>query len=457
MYRSMAEEREKANNDPGPKVVAVEMGYGHLRAAHNVAEFFGTEVIRMDVPPVAGPAEAALWRTVLRFYTAVSQACDSPVAGWTARAVLEQITGIPPLPQNGRFESPNLLAHLADRLTINLLGRGLRAKASKGRSCFVATYPVAAMAAQRIPGARVFCLATDTDLNRAWVPAKPAEARIDYLAPVSRVVDRLRSFGVPEERIHLTGFPLPVPLVSRASASLARRLHQLDPGHASFDGADAGVAELARDYAPAPGIPISMTFAVGGAGGQTHYVGTILRSIRGRILRGEIQINLVAGMRADVARIFAGMLQAEGLPISQGGVKILFVREPREYFRQFEDCLADTDILWTKPSELVFYAALGLPILLAPPVGGQERANREWLLRHGAGIDMGEASLLDENLQKWLAEGKLARIALDAYSRLDRDGLRRILDIVGKSPPLKCQQNALSLSTAACPNRYSAV
>jgi hypothetical protein len=123
----------------------------------------------------------------------------------------------------------------------------------------------------------------------------------------------------------------------------------------------------------------------------------------------------------------------------------------------FEDCLADTDILWTKPSELVFYAALGLPILLAPPVGGQERANREWLLRHGAGIDMGEAALLDENLQKWLAEGKLARIALDAYSRLDRDGLRRILDIVGKSPPLKCQQNALSLSTAACPNRYSAV
>ena len=38
-------------------IVAVEMGYGHLRAAHNLAELFGTEITRMDVPPIAGAIE----------------------------------------------------------------------------------------------------------------------------------------------------------------------------------------------------------------------------------------------------------------------------------------------------------------------------------------------------------------------------------------------------------------
>jgi hypothetical protein len=447
----MATEREKADDNSGPKVVAVEMGYGHLRAAHNVAESYGTKVLRMDLPPVAGPAEAALWRAVLRFYTIVSQACDSPVAGPTARAILEQITGIPPLPQNGRIESPNLLAHLADSLTINLLGRGLHTKASNGRSCFVATYPVAAMAARHIPGARVFCLATDTDLNRAWVPPKPAEACIDYFAPVSRVVDRLRSFGVPEKRIHLTGFPLPARLVAQADSSLARRLRRLDPGGAFLEEADEAVKKLVRDYSPAPKTSITMTLAVGGAGGQTHYVGRILHSLRERILRGDLRINLVAGTRADVAKAFAGMLQTAGLQLSQDGIEILFAHEPREYFRRFEDCLANTDILWTKPSELVFYAALGLPILLGPPVGGQEHANRDWLLSHGAAVDMGDPSRLDENLQEWLANGELARIALNAYSRLERDGLQRILRIVEEDQQAENLKEAIPQQNCGVP------
>jgi hypothetical protein len=441
----MSTEREKTNNGSGPKVIAVEMGYGHLRAAHNVAESFGTEVMRMDLPPVAGPAEAALWRAALLFYTSVSQACDSPFVGRTARAVLDLVTGIPPLPQNGRIEPPNLLAHLADRLTSSLLCQGLRAQVSKDPSCFIATYPVAAMAARHIRGARVFCLVTDTDLNRAWVPPDPADACIDFLAPVPRVVDRLRSFGVPETRIHLTGFPLPARLVDQAYSSLARRLHRLDPKRAFLDSAGPGVVKHDWDQAPAEQTPITLTFAVGGAGGQTHYVGQILHSMRERILRGEFQINLVAGTRADVARIFGRMLQSSGLPISQGGVKILSAHEPREYFRKFEDCLADTDILWTKPSELVFYAALGLPILLAPPVGGQEYANRDWILSHDAGIDMGEPSRLDEKLQKWLSEGKLAHIASNAYSRLDRNGLQRILGIVEKDQQINNLQEVISL------------
>ena len=48
--------------------------------------------------------------------------------------------------------------------------------------------------------------------------------------------------------------------------------------------------------------------------------------------------------------------------------------------------LLDTDILWTKPSELSFYAGLGLPIIMAPSVGAQERFNKAWLRAIGAAI-----------------------------------------------------------------------
>ena len=37
-------------------------------------------------------------------------------------------------------------------------------------------------------------------------------------------------------------------------------------------------------------------------------------------------------------------------------------------------------MLWTKPSEMTFYAALGIPLILAPPLGAHERYNRRWAL-----------------------------------------------------------------------------
>ncbi len=57
-------------------IVTVEMGYGHLRAAHTLAELFGTEVIRMDLPPIASPAEAAAWRGILNLIAGNAFRCS---------------------------------------------------------------------------------------------------------------------------------------------------------------------------------------------------------------------------------------------------------------------------------------------------------------------------------------------------------------------------------------------
>jgi hypothetical protein len=174
-----------------------------------------------------------------------------------------------------------------------------------------------------------------------------------------------------------------------------------------------------------------MAIAIGGAGAQMHHVNQILRSFGNIIADGKLRLTLVAGTRADIANSFRKMVRLAGLELFTGtGIQVLFSREPGQYFRHFEDCIEEADLLWTKPSELVFYAALGLPILLAPPVGGQERANRDWLLSNESALDAGSPAVLDQRLDDLLSKGDLCRIAWNAYSRLDRNGLDRIHKVI---------------------------
>ena len=97
-----------------------------------------------------------------------------------------------------------------------------------------------------------------------------------------------------------------------------------------------------------------------------------------------------------------------------------------EYFRLFNLCLRNTDVLWTKPSELSFYAGLGLPIIISDPVGSQEVCNRDWLLSIGAGLDSLDPEFVDEWLPDWRCDGRLARAALNAYLNAPHSGLVNI-------------------------------
>ena len=54
---------------------------------------------------------------------------------------------------------------------------------------------------------------------------------------------------------------------------------------------------------------------------------------------------------------------------------------------RFNEILRTTDILWTAIG-VVFYVALGLPIIITEPLGSQEVFNRKWLVGiggHGSG------------------------------------------------------------------------
>ena len=92
--------------------------------------------------------------------------------------------------------------------------------------------------------------------------------------------------------------------------------------------------------------------------------------------------------------------------------------------------LSGADILWTKPSELVFYAALGLPLVLSRPVGVQERYNRRWAAERGAGLKQRDPRFAAEWLREWLKDGILASAAWSGYRRMPAHGGRSVREAV---------------------------
>ena len=144
-----------------------------------------------------------------------------------------------------------------------------------------------------------------------------------------------------------------------------------------------------------------------------------------------IRLHLVAGVRQDVYRYYEAAVKSLHIGAEHGGhVHIIFAKEKQDYFKKFNETLMATDILWTKPSELSFYAGLGLPIIIAPTVGSQEDFNRSWLLSIGAGFMQEDPRYTHEWLFDWLKSGWLAEAAMNGFMNAPRNGAYHIEDIV---------------------------
>jgi hypothetical protein len=92
--------------------------------------------------------------------------------------------------------------------------------------------------------------------------------------------------------------------------------------------------------------------------------------------------------------------------------------------------LRAADVLWTKPSELSFYCALGLPIVMAPPVGAQEKANQEWLLRLGAATAQDDPADAHEWFFDLLDTGWFAEAAMEGFVEGEALALQRMATII---------------------------
>ncbi|MBI5071866.1 hypothetical protein HZB93_03180, partial [Candidatus Falkowbacteria bacterium] len=135
-----------------------------------------------------------------------------------------------------------------------------------------------------------------------------------------------------------------------------------------------------------------------------------------KIKAKKIKIILVAGIRNEVNQYFKRCIRHCGLGNQLGkNIKIIFGESTEDYFRRFNRALRETDVLWTKPSELSFYTALGLPIIISEPIGSQEDFNKKWLITIGSGIDPEDVKYVDQWFFDWINSGWFARAAMQGF------------------------------------------
>lgn len=409
-------------------VVTLNMGLGHLRAALPLSQKWNLPLIEADSPEVSTEKEQWEWKEVRVWYERVSRGSQLPVIGWVADPFLEKATALSELFSSPPMPAPHFGNRQFQKRYARGMGRTLAKQLLERDDALISTFYAPPAAVEFHGHRKNFCVVTDSDIHRIWAPHDSATSSTVFLTPTRMAGQRLLSYGVRPQCIVQTGFPLPHELVGDGQvalkANLARRLGSLDP-RGTFRAAfgpelQSHLGELPRAE---PG-PVHLAMAIGGAGAQLPLALRLLEVLAPALRDGRFRLSLVAGLRAQVANAFHEAIAALDLPSHSASV--VWAPAFADYYAAFNALLAQADLLWTKPSELSFYAGLGLPLVFAPPVGSHEGRNQLWVQSNGAGLPQPEPASLVGWLEHHLEEGTLAHAAWCGYRRIPSDGLYRI-------------------------------
>lgn len=424
-------------------IVTVDMGYGHQRATFPLRHLSYKGIISANTYPDIIESDQKIWESSRHFYEFISRFTRVPLIGQPTFDLYDKFQAIPDFYPKRDLSRPSFqLKEIMMVIKHKNWGRHLMAKLNKNpRPLVTSFFAIAFMAEYFGYQGDIYCVICDADIARVWADVKTATSRIKYFAPCYRVVERLKLYGVKAENIFLTGFPLPKenlggPELSILRHDLGHRLVNLDPLKRYIRRYSQTITKHLGDHLhQKSNHPLTLTFAVGGAGAQREIGGAIVKSLAKKIIDGQIQVNLIAGIHQDIKKCFEKAVQQANLKKQLGrGVKILYHPDKIKYFTDFNECLRTTDVLWTKPSELCFYPALGIPIIMAPPIGSQEKFNRLWLKTIGAGISQNDPRYTDQWLFDWLQSGWLAQAAMRGFLEAPRFGTYNIEKILAKKP-----------------------
>ncbi len=424
-------------------VAAVTMGYGHLRAADPLRDLAKGHYIMADDYEGIPSSDRNIWRNSRKFYETVSRFRVVPLIGKPVFSFLDRWQSLPPFYPQRDLSKPTFPVREAYGFFRRGFMKHFVELISKDPLPLVTSFFYVAQAAEfhDFPN-DIYLVICDSDMSRSWVALDPRHSRINYLAPNRRVVERLREYGVPEKNILLTGFPLPKELIggldyATLKRDLGRRLYNLDPGHVYQTRFGPAVQKLLgeKNYPGRNGHPLTLAFAVGGAGAQRELSAPIVKALKPRIKAGQMRFILIAGNRQKVADYFEKVIKQAGLSGFRKNISVLLGKDKQEYFDKLNDALHTIDALWTKPSELSFYTALGIPIIIAPAIGSQEDFNSWWLRSIGGGIPQMDPAYCDEWLEDWLESGWLARAAVAGFTNAPKRGVYRIEEIIEHGKP----------------------
>ena len=428
------------NNNKEAYVVAVNMGYGHQRTAYPLRSLapYGKVINANDYPGIP-EKDKKIWETTRRIYESISRFSRIPLMGKAFFLVYDQFQKILTFYPKRDLSEPNFVLkqiysrfkkdwgkHLIDELKT-------KSYKLKANLPIISTFFSPAFMAEffNYPG-EIFCVICDADISRTWAALDSRKSKIKYFVPTERVAERLKLYGVKEENIFLTGYPLPLENIGSDNletlkADLKCRLVNLDPQKKHFEKYKILIEKNLGKLPEKSTRPLTIMFSVGGAGGQKEIGIKIIKNLREKIKKSEIKIILSAGIRKKVKEYFEKEIARD--PLSAQSIEIIFEKDIQSYFQKFNQALRKTDILWTKPSELSFYSALGIPIIIAPPIGSQEEFNRRWLLKSGFGLSQENPKYVSQWLFDWLERGYLAEAATEGFIEGEKMGTFNIKKI----------------------------
>jgi len=423
-------------------IVGVNMGYGHQRTAFPL-RFLAPEEKVINANNYSGIPEKdkMIWESSRHVYEFISRLKNAPLIGDACFSVLERFQKILSYYPKRDLSESNFSVEQVYSLLRRGWGSHLISKLSKKHPGlpFITTFFNVAFMAEFFgyPG-DIFCVICDADVARAWAPLNPHITRIKYFVPNKRTAQRLESYGINRSNIIFSGFPLPLENIGDERMEILKedlryRLLNLDPKNSYRERYHSLIDRHLGRLPLQPSHPLTIMFSIGGAGAQKEIGLEILKNLKDKIIFGETKVILSVGNRESTKIYFEEEAERIGLSNElKGNIEMIFEKNIQDYFSKFNAAIRKTDILWTKPSELSFYSALGLPIIVAPPIGSQENFNQRWILKSGFGANQEDPRYLGQWLFDWLEQGYLAEAAMEAFVEGEQLGALKIKEEIKK-------------------------
>jgi len=428
------DKNDENNKNNKAWVVAVDMGYGHQRTAHPLKDAaFSGRIVNANSYVGIPVKDQRFWHQTRALYEFVSRFKRTPIIGDIVFSVLMD-----------RFQK--ILAYYPkrdlSRPTISLRnvfyflkrgwGKDLIKRLKINPLPILSTFFIPAFMAEELKYPNeIFCVICDADINRSWVSLEPQKSKIKYFTPNTWTRDRLKLYGVSPKNIFLTGYPLPKENVGNnaeiAKEDLKYRLLNLDPNKRYRKIYAPLVKGVLGDLPEKPNHPLTVMFSIGGAGAQKDLCANAINSLRQSIKERKLRFIIAAGVRRELKGYFAKKIKNLEL---DGWVHIISADTAGDYFKIFNQALRETDVLWTKPSELSFYAGLGIPIIIAPTIGSQEDFNKKWLLHVGAAVFQENPRYADQWFYDLLRSGDFAEMAMQGFMEIEKMGTYNIEKII---------------------------
>ena len=407
-------------------VVSIDMGYGHQRTAYALKHIAkNNEIVTANNYKGIPEKDKKLWVQSRSFYEFISRFKKVPILGDVTFSFYDKCQQIVNFYPKRDLSRTGFVQKSIYSLLRHNWGKHLIKKIGKDKVPLVTTFfNVAFMAEYFDYPCNVFCIVCDTDISRGWAPLYPSQTRIKYFAPTIRAAERLELYGVKKENIYYTGYPLPEENIGRKESilkqDLRNRLVNLDPKKKYYKKYKILIDDKLGKLPSKSDHPLTILFSVGGAGAQKDLGLKIVNSLKEKLNSGEMKLILSAGIRESVKDFFVSKTK------EIKNIEIIYEKDFETYFTVFNKALRGTDILWTKPSELSFYAMLAVPIIIAPEIGSQEKFNKRWIENSGFGVAQQDENYIEDWLFDWINKGYFAEMAMDGFIKGERNGIKNI-------------------------------